>query len=93
MSEFLGVVLGVVIGVGFSGVRSRRRRVALFVPAVLAAGIATSAVNGELSTALWAAFVSFDTVLAGLGVALGLALARLRAAPRVRALAGRDGRS
>ncbi len=92
MSEFLGVVLGVAIGVGLSGVRSRRLRAALLVPAVLAAGVVTSAVNGELGTGLWAVFVSFDILLAGLGVSLGLALARLRAAPRLWALASRNGR-
>lgn len=92
MSEFLGAVLGVAIGAGLSGVRSRRLRAALLVPAVLAAGVVTSAVNGELGTGLWAVFVSFDTLLAGLGVALGLALARLRVAPCLRALASRNGR-
>jgi hypothetical protein len=83
MSEFLGVALGVAIGIGLSGVRRRRLRAALLVPAVLAAGIATSAVNGELGPGLWALFVSFDTVLAALGVAFGLAPARLGVAPRL----------
>ena len=92
MSEFLGVVLGVAIGVGLSGVPSKRLRAALLVPAVLVAGVVTSAVNGELSTGLWAVFVSIDTVLAALGVALGFALMRLRVAPRPRLLAGRNGR-
>jgi hypothetical protein len=91
MSEFLGVVLGVAIGAGLAGVRSRRLLAALLVPAVLAAGVVTSAVNGELGTGLWAVFVSFDTVLAGLGVSLGLALARLRVAPRLLARAARNG--
>ena len=77
MSEFLGVILGTVIGLAISRVRSRRLRAFLLVPAVLLAGVVTSAVNGELGTGLWAVFVSFDTVLAGLGVMLGLALRRL----------------
>jgi hypothetical protein len=83
MSEFLGVVLGVAIGIGLSGVRPRRLRAALLVPAVLAAGVVTSAVNGELGTGLWTVFVSFDTLLAGLGVAFGLAPARMRVPPRL----------
>jgi hypothetical protein len=91
MSEFLGAVLGVAIGVGLSGVRSRRLRAALLAPAVLTTGVVTSAVNGELGTGLWVVFVSLDTLLAGLGVALGLALARLRVAPRLRALGSRNG--
>jgi hypothetical protein len=77
MSELLGVVLGVAIGGGLSCLRSRRLRVVLLVPAVLLAGVVTSAVNGELGTGLWAVFVSFDMLLAGLGVALGFALVRL----------------
>jgi small basic protein len=90
MREFLGVVLGVAIGVGLPSVRSRHLRAALLVAAVLLAGVVTSAVNGELGTGLWAVFVSFDTLLAGLGVALGLALGRLRVASRLWALADRN---
>jgi hypothetical protein len=80
MSELLGVVLGVATGGGLSCFRSRRLRVVLLVPAVLLAGVVTSAVNGELGTALWAVFVSFDTLLAALGVAVGSALT----SPRMR---------
>lgn len=83
MSELLGVVLGVAIGIGVSGVRSRRLRALLAVPAVLLAGVVTSAVNGELGTGLWAVFVSFDTLLAALGVSLGIALGRLGIASRL----------
>ncbi len=83
MSELLGVVLGVAIGIGVSGVRSRRLRALLAVPAVLLAGVVTSAVNGELGTGLWAVFVSFDTLLAALGVSLGIALGRLGLASRL----------
>lgn len=78
MSEFLGVVLGVAIGGGLSRLRSWRTRVALVVPAVPLAGVGTSAVNGELGSGLWALFVSFDTLLAGLGIAVGFAAVRLR---------------
>jgi hypothetical protein len=41
---------------------------------VLAAGVLTSAVNGELGSGLWGVFVAVDTLLAALGVALGVAL-------------------
>jgi hypothetical protein len=44
---------------------------------VLLAAVTASAVNGELGTGLWAVFVSFDSVLAGFGTAVGLALGRL----------------
>jgi len=77
MSELLGVILGTAIGLAVSRVRSRRVRALLLVPAVVLAGVVTSAVNGELGVGPWAVFVSFDTVLAGLGVMLGLALMRL----------------
>ena len=83
MREFLGVVLGVAIGIGLSSVRPRRLRAALLVPGILAAGVVTSSVNGELGTDLWAVFVSFDTLLAGLGVAFGLAPARTGLVPRI----------
>ena len=78
MSELLGVILGTAIGLAVSRVRSRRLRALLLVPALLVVGVLTSAVNGELGTGLWAVFVSFDTVLAALGVMVGLALTRLR---------------
>ena len=91
MSEFLGVILGTAIGLAISRVRSRRVRALLVLPAVLLAGVVTSAVNGELGTGLWAVFVSFDTVLAGLGVMLGLALARLRVPRALRSPQRQDG--
>ena len=50
MSEFLGVILGTAIGLAISRVRSRRLRALLLVPAVLVAGVVTSALNGELGT-------------------------------------------
>ena len=91
MSEFLGVILGTAIGLAISRVRSRRVRALLVLPAVLIAGVVTSAVNGELGTGFWAVFVSFDTVLAGLGVMLGLALARLRVPRALRSPQRQDG--
>ena len=91
MSEFLGVILGTAIGLAISRVSSRRLRALLLVPAVLVAGVVTSALNGELGTGLWAVFVSFDTVLAGLGVLLGLALTRLRLPRALRSPQRQDG--
>jgi hypothetical protein len=91
MSELLGAILGTAIGLSISRVRSRRLRALLLVPAVLLSGVVTSAVNGELGTGLWAVFVSFDTVLAGLGVLLGVALSRLRVARARPSLQRRDG--
>lgn len=94
MSEFVGVVLGVALGGGLMGVQSWRLRAALLVVALPVAGGIASAVNGELASGLWPLFVSFDTLLVGLGVALGLALARLPgaavpAAPPARRLSER----
>jgi hypothetical protein len=91
MSELLGAILGTAIGLSISRVRSRRLRALLLVPAVLLSGVVTSAVNGELGTGLWAVFVSFDTVLAALGVLLGVALSRLRVARARPSLQRRDG--
>jgi hypothetical protein len=74
MHELLGIVLGLAIGSGVSAIRPRRPRAVALLPALLAAGVLTSAVNGELGSGLWGAFVAADTLLAGLGVALGAAL-------------------
>jgi hypothetical protein len=75
MYELLGVVLGLAVGSGVSAIRPGRLRAVGLLPAVLAAGVLTSAVNGELGSGLWGVFVAADTLLAGLGVALGAALA------------------
>ncbi len=91
MSELLGVVLGTAIGFAVSQVTLRGLRALLLVPAVLLAGVVTSAVNGELGLGLWAVFVSFDTLLAGLGVMLGLGFTRLRLPRAVRAPQRQDG--
>jgi hypothetical protein len=74
MHELLGIVLGVAIGSGLSAIRPRRLRAAALLPALVAAGVLTSAVNGELGSGLAAAFVAVDTLLAALGVALGAVL-------------------
>ena len=75
MYELLGVVLGLAVGSAVSTIRPGRLRAVALLPAVLAAGVLTSAANGELGTGLWGVFVAADTLLAGLGVALGAALA------------------
>jgi len=91
MNELLGVVLGTAIGLAVSRVPLRGLLPLLLVPAVLLAGVVTSAVNSELGLGLWPVFVSFDTVLAGLGVMLGLALTRLPVPRAVRAPQRQDG--
>ena len=75
MYELLGIALGVAIGSGVAALRPGRLRAVALLPALLAAGVLTSAVNGELATGLWGIFVVGDTLLAALGVALGAALA------------------
>jgi len=75
MNELLGIALGLAVGSGVATLRPGRLRAAALLPAVLAAGVLTSAVNGELGSGLWGIFVAADTLLAGLGVALGAALA------------------
>jgi hypothetical protein len=84
MHELLGIVLGVAIGSGVATLRPRWLRAAALLPAVLAAGVLTSAINGELGSGLWGVFVAVDTLLAGLGVALGAALAPRLASRRLK---------
>jgi hypothetical protein len=74
MHELLGIVLGLAIGSGVAAIKPRRLQAAALLPAVLAAGVLTSAVNGELGSGLWGVFVAVDTLMAALGVALGAAL-------------------
>jgi hypothetical protein len=73
MHELLGIVLGVAIGSGLSTIRPQRLQAAALLPALFAAGVFTSAVNGELGRGLAGAFIAVDTLLAALGVALGAA--------------------
>jgi hypothetical protein len=75
MHELLGIVLGLAVGSGVSAIRPGRLRAVALLPALVAAGVLTSAVNGELGSGLAGVFVAVDTLLAGLGVALGAALA------------------
>ena len=73
MHELLGIVLGFAIGSGVAALRPRRLQAAVLAPALAAAGVLTSAVNGELGGGLAGVFVAADTLLAVLGFALGLA--------------------
>lgn len=75
MHELLGIVLGAAIGGGVATITPARLRAAVLLPALLAAGLLTSAVNGELGSGLWGVFVAVDTLLVALGFVLGLALA------------------
>jgi hypothetical protein len=75
MHELLGIVLGAAIGGGVAVIRPHRLRAALLLPALLAAGVLTSAINGELGSGFWGVFVAADTLLVALGFVLGLALA------------------
>lgn len=75
MHELLGIVLGAAIGAGVGVIGPRRLRAALLLPALLAAGVLTSAINGELGSGFWGVFVAADTLLVALGFVLGLALA------------------
>jgi hypothetical protein len=79
MHELIGIVLGVAVGSAVSSIRPRRLRAAAVLPALFAAGVLTSAVNGELGTGLAGIFVAVDTLLAGLGFVLGTVLAAPRA--------------
>jgi hypothetical protein len=75
MHELLGIVLGAAIGGGIGIIGPPRLRAALLLPALLAAGVLTSAINGELGSGFWGVFVAADTLLVALGFLLGLALA------------------
>jgi hypothetical protein len=75
MHELLGIVLGATLGGGVAMIGPPRLRAALLLPALLAAGVLTSAVNGELGSGFWGVFVAADTLLVALGFALGLGLA------------------
>lgn len=75
MHELLGIVLGAAIGGGVAVIRPQRLRAALLLPALLGAGVLTSAINGELDSGFWGIFVAADTLLVALGFVLGLAVA------------------
>jgi hypothetical protein len=65
MGEILPIVLGCFLG---TMIRFPRKvRAVLFPIGCIGAGALASAVNGELSSNLWAVFVSFDSLLVAAG--------------------------
>jgi hypothetical protein len=73
MREILPVLLGCSLG-GLGGIRLPQRLRAVLIPlSCVGAGAAASAINGELSSDLWAVFVSVDSLLVWMGAALGTA--------------------
>jgi hypothetical protein len=83
MQEFLPVALGLLISVGAMSLSTRASRLIATVPACVLAGVAASAINGELAQNGWLFFVSADSMLVWLGAALGFTM--LAAVRRVRA--------
>ncbi len=84
MHEFLGIILGAAIGSGLAMTRPRRLQAALLFLSALAAGVLTSAINGELQSSVWTIFVTFDSLLATFGCLLGALLAPRLARRRLR---------
>ena len=75
MHELLGIVLGAALGCGVAVIRPAGLRAVVLVPALAAAALLTSAINGELASAFWGIFVAADMLLVALGFVLGLAIA------------------
>ena len=70
MKEVVPVVFGIAVGLAISAIAQLRHW--LVIPlAIVAAGVAASALNGELTNDFWPVFVSFDLVLVALGVLVG----------------------
>jgi hypothetical protein len=88
MKELLPVVFGIAGGCGLAALRPAGLRAWMFPLAIVVAGLSASAVNGELVDGLWPVFVSFDIVLAGLGVVAGLMTTRLLMARSAHGLNG-----
>ncbi len=94
MRELLPLGLGVIAGLAVSAVPARWRALGLLLGAV-AAGLLASAINGELASEGWAAFVSFDVLLAWAGATTTLVATTSRRwmlawhQPRVRRSDGR----
>lgn len=74
MGELLPLLCGLALG-GVAGkwLQGRRRAVFLVVSSVIA-GVLASAVNGELASGWWAAFVSFDSLLVWAGAACSISV-------------------
>ena len=69
MQEFLPVALGMLIGVSSMRFPRTRATLATFVTACVLAGVAASAVNGELAQHGWFVFMSVDSLLVWVGAA------------------------
>lgn len=69
MGEFLPFLLGCVVGAVLTRVPAKARAIAL-VPTCIGAGVLASGINGELESGIWPVFVSFDSLLVWLGVAI-----------------------
>jgi hypothetical protein len=74
MKEFLPFALGLAGGYVLSGIDRRWLRSAATVGIALIGGACVSAINGELSGALWPLFVSVDALLVYVGVATSTVL-------------------
>lgn len=77
MGELVPFLVGCVIGAVLMRL-PRKGRAAYAVVACIAAGAVGSAINGELATGAWPAFISFDSALAWLGLAASVASYSLR---------------
>jgi hypothetical protein len=77
MGEFAPFLFGCVIGAAL--IRLPRKGRMVIVPvACIVAGALASAVNGELASDLWLGFISFDSVLVWIGLAVTMATLSLK---------------
>ena len=74
MKEFLPFAVGLAAGYLLSGIDRRWLRSTATVGIALIGGACASAINGELTGALWPIFVSVDALLVYLGVATSTVL-------------------
>lgn len=79
MKEFLPLLIGCVVGLGFLRVPRRAWPVVVPIGCILG-GATASAINGELNGPMWGLFVSFDAALVWLGAAVAILLHRLMSA-------------
>jgi len=78
MKELLPIALGVLVGAGVThaGVAGRAKLLS-FVAGCIGAGALASWINGELTSSVWALFVSFDALQAWIGAAVYVAAVRV----------------
>lgn len=72
MQEALAIIIGLACG-GVAAVVPPRARRPLFSVLTVLGGVLASAMNGELTSQLWAAFVSFDVLLVWAGASVSVA--------------------